>query len=136
MDNNQENKAVASEPQTSEHFTLYPLPEVRRGPKSEYHRTVVKTDAGEILVFEFDFVPVNAFQIPWEELESHIPHTCSTCEWKELRGHGTAYCGIPIEVTEESCPEWEISPDSLSLAKAEYYKALHQKHYGTACISL
>ena len=56
-----------------EHYTLYPLPDNRKGPDATYCRKSITLDSGEVLVFEFDFVPC-AF---WDDLENHIPHNAN-----------------------------------------------------------
>ena len=118
-----------------EHYTLYPLPDDKRGGQ-EYVSIGVTTKNGEVLVFEFDFSVHIGFSIPWEDLDNSLPHHCKTCEWDFWRGKGTSYCKATEEICSGSCPDWEISPDVLGDAKAEYYKQLHEKHYGKVCISV
>lgn len=115
-----------------EHYTLYPLPDNRKGPSSTYCRKSITLDSGEVLVFEFDFVP-HTF---WDDLENHIPHNCATCEWVDFRGRGTSYCKTPTETPEAHCEDWELSPDVIRFAQSEYYKYLHNKHYGTTSVSV
>lgn len=118
-----------------ERYTLYPLPDDRRGGQ-EYACIGMTTEAGEVLLFEFDFTVPGRFCLPWECLESSIPHHCSTCEWNLWRGKGTSYCTKTEEISNGECPDWDISPDALSLAAAEYYKQLHEKHYGKISVSV
>lgn len=141
MSDNHNANGVQRPVEQVEHFSLYPLPENRRGPQNEYFKKVLTTDSGEVLVLEFDFNPVEPFgpfavEPQWEELERLIPHNCSTCEWVSLRDKGTVYCSTPIIKPEDTCREWELSSDALNLVKIEYYKSLHKKHYGTTCISV
>ena len=116
-----------------EHYTLYLLPNDKRGG-SEYSRHCMTMEIGEVLLFEFDFSVPGRFNIPWEDLENSIPHHCSTCEWNFWRGKGTSYCTEMEEISCGECPKWEISPDVISLAMAEYYKKLYEKHYGNNCV--
>ena len=118
-----------------ERYTLHLLPDDRRGGR-EYDRICMTLGSGEVLIFEFDFSVPGRFTIPWEDLENSIPHHCSTCEWNLWRGKGTSYCTETEEISSGECLGWEISPDVLSLAAAEYYKQLHKKHYGKACVSV
>lgn len=118
-----------------ERYALYPLPDDRRGGQ-EYARIGMTLGSGEVLIFEFDFSVPLRFNIPWEDLESSIPHHCKTCEWNLWLGKGTTYCTETEEISSGECPDWEISPDAISLAVAEYYKQLHEKHYGKACVSV
>ena len=112
-----------------ERYTLYLLPDDKRGGQ-EHSLIGMTIGNGEVLIFEFDFSVPGRFNTPWENLENSIPHQCSTCEWNLWRGKGTSYCTETEEINSGECPYWEISPDALSLAAAEYYKQLHKKHYG------
>lgn len=118
-----------------DHYELYPLPDDRRGGQ-EYARIGMTLGTGEVLIFEFDFSVPRRIDIPWEALENSLPHHCKTCEWDFCRGKGTSYCTAKDEVCSGECAYWEISPDAISLAVAEYYKQLHEKHYGKACVSV
>lgn len=118
-----------------QHYTLYPLPDDKRGGQ-EYSRIGMTLENGEVLIFEFDFPVPGRINIPWESLENSLPHHCKTCEWNLWRGKGTSYCTETEEISSRECPNWEISPDAISLAATEYYKHLHQKHYGNTCISV
>lgn len=118
-----------------EHYTLYLLPDDKRGSQ-EFSRIGMTTENGEALIFEFDFSVPRRLDIPWEYLENSLPHHCKTCEWNFCRGKDTSYCAETEEICSGECPNWEISPDAINLAIAEYYKQLYKKHYGTACISL
>ena len=112
-----------------EHYTLYLLPDDKRGGQ-EYSRFGMTMESGEVLIFEFDFSVPCRMEIPWEDLENSLPHHCKTCEWDFCRGKGTSYCTAKDEVCSGECAYWEISPDSISLSMAEYYKKLYEKHYG------
>jgi len=114
-----------------EHYTLYPLPDDRQAiAVKDRFRIGMTLESGEVLIFEYD-VPVPCRQdIPWEDLENSLPHHCQTCEWDFMRGKGTSYCRSAQEICGGACPEWEISPDAIRLATVEYYKQLHEKHYG------
>ena len=74
-----------------EHYTLYPLPDDKRGSQ-EYACIGMTIETGEVLLFEFDFTVPGRFCLPWECLENSIPHHCKTCEWNLWRGKGTSYC--------------------------------------------
>lgn len=118
-----------------ERYTLYPLPDDKRRGQ-EYARIGMSMESGEVLIFEFDFSVPGWIGIPWECLESSLSHNCKTCEWDFWRGKGTSYCTVIEEINNGECADWEISPDAISLAAAEYYKQLHEKHYGKACVSV
>ena len=118
-----------------EHYTLYPLPDDKRLGQ-DYSYIGMTTETGEILLFEFDFTVPGRFCLPWECLENSIPHHCSTCEWDFMRGKCTSYCTETEEITSGECKAWEISPNVFGIAAAEYYKQLHEKHYGKTCISV
>lgn len=118
-----------------ERYSLYPLPDDRRGGQ-EYARIGMTLENGEVLIFEFDFSVPGIFNIPREDLENSVPHHCSTCEWNLWRGTSTSYCTETEEISSGECPDWEILQDENSLAAAAYYKRLHEKHYGKACVSL
>lgn len=114
-----------------EHYTLYPLPESRKGEHAQtYFRRCITDDSGDVLVFEFDFIP----NPTWEQFCGCIPHTCETCAWKDLRG--AAYCPNPTDAQDVHCEEWELDSESYRRANIAYHKALHAKHYGTASVSL
>lgn len=118
-----------------EHYTLYLLPDDKRGGQT-YSRIGMTTENGEVLIFEFDFSVPGHSSIPWEDLDNSIPHHCKTCEWNLWRGKDTSYCTETEEVSSGECTDWEISPDAIRLATAEYYKQLHEKCYGKNCISV
>ena len=118
-----------------ERATLYPLPDDKRVGQ-EYACIGMTTETGEVLLFEFDFTVPGRFCLPWECLENSIPHHCKTCEWNLWRGKGTSYCTETEEITSGECKAWEISPDVLRTAAAEYYKQLHEEHYGKISVSV
>lgn len=118
-----------------EHYTLYPLPDEKRGGQ-EYACIGMTMESGEVLLFEFGFTVPGSHCIPWECLENSIPRQCKTCEWDFWRGKGTSYCTETEEISAGECPDWEISPDVLRTAAAEYYKQLHEKHYGKISVSV
>lgn len=113
----------------------YPLPQRPDGTQSVY-RVSARAESGEVSVFEFDFPVPSRPCIPWPDLDNSLPHHCVTCEWGEHRGLGTCYCRHEKEVTSGRCPDWEISPEVIGLARVEYYKALHEKHYGQCGIAV
>ena len=118
-----------------EHYELYPLPNGRT-PEKEYGLRSVTVEDGKVMIFEFDFAVPYWGDIPWEDLDNSVQHCCKTCEWDFCRGKSAVYCpGTEVERS-ETCDAWELSPDAISFAVAEYYKALHEKHYGTTCISV
>ena len=114
---------------TPERCTIYPMPK-KAGDKQNTHKTGITLENGEVHIFEFGFAVPCLYGIPWEDLNNILPHHCITCEWNFLFGCGTSYCKHEKEMTSEDCPDWEISPDAIRLASVEYYKALHEKHYG------
>ena len=118
-----------------EHYTLYPLPDDRQAAKDR-SRIGMALETGEVLIFEYDFTVPGRFCLPWECLENSIPHHCKTCEWNLWRGKGTSYCTETEEISSGECKAWEISPDVLRTAAAEYYKQLHEKHYGKISVSV
>lgn len=77
------------------------------------------------LVLEFDFIPKDPTMAM---LESLVPHVCDTCAWQSLRN--SSHCGSPALPIGTPCPNWEMNCDAFNSATAEYYKALHKKHYG------
>lgn len=120
-----------------EKCTVYPLPYWSPVKIESSYIIGKKENSGEIFIFEFGFpVPMDISGIPCNELDSVLPHTCKTCEWNFWRGKGTSYCKETTEITAGACPAWELSPDAIRLAEIEYYKQLHEKHYGKVCVSL
>lgn len=69
-----------------EHYTLYPLPDDRRAGK-DCSRVGMTLESGEVLIFEFDFVP-------------------------------------------------PLFPEDCRNERADYYRRLHEQHYGKTCISV
>lgn len=125
-------KSFAGIPETC---MVYPLPQRPDGTQTAY-RVRASAESGATYLFEFDFpVPVTPY-IPWPDLDNSLPHHCTTCEWEDHRGLGTSYCRHEKEVTCGNCPDWEISPEVIGRARVEYYKALHEKHYGQCGISV
>ena len=118
-----------------EHYTLYPLPDDKRGGQ-EYACIGLTTETGEVLLFEFDFTVPGRFCLPWECLENSVPHHCNTCEWDFCRGKGTPYCKATEAICSGECPDWEISPEAVNPAVIAYYKQLHEKHYGKISVSV
>lgn len=86
----------------------------------------ITANSGEIHEFEFDFVP----DPTWEQFTAHISHNCNTCLWKQLRG--SAYCPNPTETLTEECGNWDMSDSNTVYKDAQlnYYKNLHEEHYG------
>lgn len=119
-----------------EHYTLYPLPDERRGgPKySNYGMTM---EDGRVYFFEFDFC---VYTIPQDELESLIPHDCGTCHWAFMKDEPEEerklFCPLPPDDPGTGCAGWEISRSATRIAEAEYYKRLHEKHYGKISVSV
>jgi len=72
------------------------------------------------LVLTFDFIPPEPTPA---QLAKFVPHTCQTCEWCNM-------CNRPEQTNGQPCTGWEISCDAFCLATIEYYKDIHQKHYG------
>lgn len=118
-----------------EHYELYPLPDGRT-PEKESDRIGMTTEDGKVLIFEFDFAVPRMFGIPWEDLDNSVQHCCETCEWDFCRGKNLPYCPSTESEQHEGCDTWELSPDMICFARAEYYKILHKKHYGKTCISV
>ena len=118
-----------------DHYELYPLPGgITSGKEST--RISMTMENGRILIFEFAFCVPLRLNIPWEDLENSLPHHCETCEWNFCRGKNVVYCPSKDGEHREDCSAWELAPDAVSLATAEYYKKLHEKHYGNTCISV
>ena len=118
-----------------DHYELYPLPDDRK-KGVESARISMTMEDGKVLIFEFDFVAPRMLDIPWEDLDSSVQHCCETCEWNFCRGKNAAYCSSVETERRETCDVWELSPDVVCFARAEYYKILHKKHYGKTCISV
>ena len=72
------------------------------------------------LTLAFDFVPPEPTMA---QLEEFVLHTCGTCEFKGC-------CNYSVPTAGAICPHWAISCDAYWSATTEYYKALHEKHYG------
>lgn len=120
-----------------EKCTVYPLPVWSPVKTENAYIISKKAENGEVFIFEFGFpVPINTCEISWRELESSIPHHCSTCEWDFCRGKGTPYCKATEEICSGECPDWDLAPDAIRLAGLEYYKQLHEKHYGKISVSV
>lgn len=77
------------------------------------------------LILAFDFIPEEPTTA---QLGEFVPHNCSTCEGIP-RADG---CGIAPQNTRrtEQCSNWKIGPAAFAVANVEYYKDLHEKHYG------
>lgn len=118
-----------------EHYELYPLPDGRTAEK-ENGRISMTVGNGKVIIFEFDFAAPRMFDIPWEDLCNSIQHCCPTCEWGFCRGKNATYCPKTRAERTEICTAWELSPNMVSFAKAEYYKIPHEKHYGKTRISV
>lgn len=116
-----------------EHYALYPLPECKQAAR-EKTRISVTTEDHKVSIFEFDFRAPRILDISWEDLEESVDHCCETCEWDFCRGKSKAYCPSVAGEHREECSAWELSPSADSLARAEYYRMLHEQHYGKTCI--
>lgn len=77
------------------------------------------------LVLEFDFIPSEPTMT---QLEVLAPHNCDTCAWKSLRN--SSHCGLLLLPIGTQCSNWEMNCDAFNAATVEYFKALHNKHYG------
>ena len=119
-----------------ERATLYPLPDDKRGGQ-EYACIGMTMESGEALLFEFDFC---VYTIPQHELQCLVQHDCSTCLWAfMLNAHeedGWDRCMNPPKVPVDECDNWEMSRTARRFAEAEYYKQLHEKHYGKISVSV
>ena len=118
-----------------DHYELYPLPSGIT-PGKESTRVGMTMENGKVLIFEFDFSVPRMLSIPWEDLDNSVRHCCETCEWDFCRGKSAIYCPSAEGEYRELCNAWELSPDVICLAQAEYYKRLHEQHYGNTCISV
>ena len=119
-----------------EHYTIYPLPDDKRGGQ-EYARIGMTTETGEVLLFEFDFC---VHTIPQNVLERLVAHDCNTCTWVFMRNahaeDGWDRCQNPPQASGNECENWEMSRSAHRFAEAEYYKKLHEKHYGKISVSV
>ena len=118
-----------------DHYEIYPLPDDKKG--GETCISIVMTmDDGKVFGFEFGFC---VEQITQQEMERFIPHNCSTCCWefmkKEPERERKVVCPLPPENPGIDCEGWKISRRAMRLAEIAYYKQLHEKYYGTRCIS-
>ena len=115
---------------TPERCTVYPIPEWSPVRLEGSYKRNCKTSSGEVAIFEFGFPVPHFGNIPWNDLDESLQHHCKTCEWDFCRGKGTPYCSESKEITDGECASWMISPDEIGTATAEYYRQLHEKHYG------
>lgn len=128
-----EKNTVPVEGSTPTQIIRHLLPARCKETSATHFVKTIKTDAGEVHEFEFDFVP----RLPtWEDLENHLPHNCTTCEWDWLRGKNTVYCRTPTATREEHCDNWSLSPEAIRQARLSYYTAMHEERYGAARLSL
>ncbi len=83
-----------------------------------------ETEGGP-LILEFDFIPPEPTMT---QLEKLVPHNCDTCLWKGLQA--SSYCGAMLLPVGALCSKWEMNCAAFGTARVEFYKALHEKHYG------
>ena len=118
-----------------DHYELYALPDGKKAAGVK-NRISVTTEDEKVFNFEFDFRVPNKNDIPWKDLDNSVKHCCKTCEWDFCRGKNAVYCPSKEGEHREACTAWNLSPDAVRIAMAEYYKKLHEQHYGNTCIAV
>lgn len=76
-------------------------------------------------VLHFDYSPAEPTA---DQIRATLPHTCETCEWKNLRH--TSYCGNPTLQRGKPCTRWAIHWDYIAEGERRYYENLHRQCYG------
>lgn len=116
-----------------EHYTLYPLPDDKHIGR-KYSCIGIAMDCGRVLIFEFGFVVPGPIHLPFRCFEDNVPHNCETCEKNMVQGEPK--CPIIGENRAESCHSCGIAQEIINHAAAEYYRNLHEKHYGKISVSV
>lgn len=113
-----------------EHYTLYLLPDAKRGGQ-RYACISMTMESGGAYVFEFDFF---VEPIPVGRIDNLADCGCSTCCYEHLKkeplDNQRGCCPGPTFPDGNGCEYWAFSENALKNAEVEYYKQLHEKCYG------